>query len=69
VLIVSGVFDSVSAGVLIYSGLVEVMAREFLLSSHGENQEGRRKDVRSVFAAFFWLCVGAAAMAVLGKWA
>ncbi|KAL4864140.1 Zinc/iron permease [Aspergillus spectabilis] len=69
VLIVSGVFDSVSAGVLIYSGLVEVMAREFLFNSHGENQEGRGKDVRSVFAAFFWLCVGAAAMAVLGKWA
>ncbi|KAL3454391.1 Zinc/iron permease [Aspergillus insuetus] len=79
VLIVSGVFDSVSAGVLIYSGLVEVMAREFLLHEHvyshshlrgeGEGREGRRKDVRSVFAAFFWLCVGAAAMAVLGKWA
>ncbi|KAL3486411.1 Zinc/iron permease [Aspergillus germanicus] len=68
VLIVSGVFDSISAGVLIYSGLVEVMAREFLFNSHGENQ-GEKRDVRSVFAAFFWLCVGAAAMAVLGKWA
>jgi zinc transporter 1/2/3 len=79
VLIVSGVFDSVSAGVLIYSGLVEVLAREFLVQpglhqySQGEGQgeggEGRRKDVSGVFAAFFWLCVGAAAMAVLGKWA
>jgi zinc transporter 1/2/3 len=68
VLVVSGVFDSVSAGVLIYSGLVEVMAREFLFHPHEENQ-GEKRDVRSVFAAFFWLCVGAAAMAVLGKWA
>ncbi|KAL2853975.1 Zinc/iron permease [Aspergillus pseudodeflectus] len=68
VLIVSGVFDSVSAGVLIYSGLVEVLAREFLVQP-GLGGEGRRKDVRGVFAAFFWLCVGAAAMAVLGKWA
>ncbi|KAJ0415166.1 Zinc/iron permease [Aspergillus carlsbadensis] len=80
VLVVSGVFDSVSAGVLIYSGLVEVMAREFLFQPEfhsrgkghggdGGDGDGRGRDVRSVFAAFFWLCAGAAAMAVLGKWA
>jgi solute carrier family 39 (zinc transporter), member 1/2/3 len=32
-LITNGVFDSISAGILIYTGLVELMAHEFLFSS------------------------------------
>jgi zinc transporter 1/2/3 len=35
-LIVNGVFDSLSAGILIYTGLVEVMAHEFIFSTHSE---------------------------------
>ncbi|KAL2822928.1 Zinc/iron permease [Aspergillus granulosus] len=63
-LIVSGIFDSISAGILIYTGLVELMAREFLF-----RREGGKREAGTVLAAFFWLCTGAAAMAVLGKWA
>jgi zinc transporter 1/2/3 len=33
-LIVNGVFDSLSAGILIYTGLVEVMAHEFIFNAH-----------------------------------
>jgi zinc transporter 1/2/3 len=31
-LIVNGVFDSISAGILIYVGLVELMAHEFMFT-------------------------------------
>ncbi|KAL3455826.1 Zinc/iron permease [Aspergillus heterothallicus] len=74
-LVVSGVFDAISAGILIYTGLVELMAGEFLFH-HGDARRGgweggdnTRRDPKTVLAAFFWLCAGAAAMAVLGKWA
>ncbi|KAL4881221.1 ZIP zinc/iron transport family [Aspergillus karnatakaensis] len=63
-LVVSGIFDSISAGILIYTALVELLAHEFLFSRSGE-----RKDPWTVLSAFFFLCLGAASMAVLGKWA
>ena len=63
-LIVNGVFDSVSAGILIYTGLVELMAHEFMFSSYM-----RRAGVRTVLAAFGMMCAGAGLMSVLGKWA
>lgn len=63
-LIVNGVFDSISAGILIYTSLVELMAHEFMFSS-----SMRRAPIREVLAAFILLCLGAALMALLGKWA
>lgn len=63
-LIVNGVFDSISAGILIYTALVELMAHEFMFSS-----SMRKAPIREVLAAFFLLCLGAALMALLGKWA
>ncbi|EGP92336.1 uncharacterized protein MYCGRDRAFT_66160 [Zymoseptoria tritici IPO323] len=63
-LIVNGVFDSLSAGILIYTGLVEVMAHEFIFSTH-MNQA----PVKVVLQAFGWMTLGAALMALLGKWA
>lgn len=61
--IVSGVLDSISAGILIYTGLVELLARDFLF-----NPERTRNSKR---LAFMVVCVfsGAALMALLGKWA
>jgi zinc transporter 1/2/3 len=61
--IVSGVLDSMSAGILIYTGLVELLARDFLF-----NDELTRDSKR---LAFMVVCVfvGAALMALLGKWA
>ncbi|CAI7649424.1 unnamed protein product [Penicillium pancosmium] len=63
-LIVNGVFDSISAGILIYTALVELMAHEFMFS-----HSMRQAPIRDVLAAFTLLCMGAALMAVLGKWA
>ncbi|KAB8229080.1 hypothetical protein ETB97_012432 [Aspergillus alliaceus] len=63
-LIVNGVFDSISAGILIYTALVELMAHEFMFSS-----SMRKAPIQHVLAAFFLLCLGALLMALLGKWA
>jgi len=32
--VVSGILDSISTGILIYIGLVELLARDFLFNSH-----------------------------------
>lgn len=63
-LIVNGVFDSISAGILIYTGLVELMAHEFMFSSYM-----RRAPIGVVMSAFGMMCLGAGLMALLGKWA
>ena len=63
-LIVNGVFDSISAGILIYTGLVELMAHEFMFSN-----SMRKAKLKVVLAAFGLMCLGAGLMALLGKWA
>lgn len=63
-LIANGVFDSISAGILIYTGLVELMAHEFMFSTYMQ-----RASIRTVLTAFFVMCLGAGLMALLGKWA
>ena len=63
-LITNGVFDSVSAGILIYTGLVELMAHEFMFSA-----TMRRAKLRVMLSAFGLMCLGAGLMALLGKWA
>ncbi|KAL2075728.1 hypothetical protein VTL71DRAFT_671 [Oculimacula yallundae] len=63
-LIVQGVFDSISAGILIYTGLVELMAHEFMF-----NPEMRKSSVKMMLFAYGCMCLGAGLMAVLGRWA
>jgi len=63
-MIINGVFDSISAGILIYTGLVELMAHEFMF-----NPEMRKSSIKMMMFAFFCMCVGAGVMALLGKWA
>jgi zinc transporter 1/2/3 len=63
-LITNGVFDSISAGILIYTGLVELMAHEFMFS-----ETMRKANIRVVLGAFGLMCLGAGLMALLGKWA
>ncbi|EME48709.1 hypothetical protein DOTSEDRAFT_67671 [Dothistroma septosporum NZE10] len=63
-LIANGIFDSLSAGILIYTGLVELMAHEFMFSSYMQ-----KAPMRTVLAAIGWMVVGALLMAILGKWA
>lgn len=53
-LITNGIFDSISAGVLIYTGLVELMAHEFMFSNYMQ-----RASIKTVLSAFFVMCLGA----------
>lgn len=63
-LLVNGIFDSVSAGILIYTGLVELMAHEFMF-----NVEMRKSSIGMTLSAFGCMSLGAGLMALLGKWA
>ncbi|PBP18534.1 putative membrane zinc transporter protein [Diplocarpon rosae] len=63
-LIIQGIFDSISAGILIYTGLVELMAHEFMFSA-----EMRKTSIGNLLLAFACMCIGAGLMAVLGRWA
>ncbi|EPE27076.1 hypothetical protein GLAREA_02990 [Glarea lozoyensis ATCC 20868] len=62
--IVNGVFDSISAGILIYTGLVELMAHDFMF-----NPEMRKASMKMLLLAYLCMCIGAGLMALLGKWA
>ena len=64
-LIANGVFDSISSGILIYTGLIELMAHEFIFS----NQFKGEHSLRNMLTAYFIMCCGAALMALLGRWA
>ncbi|KAF7908216.1 uncharacterized protein EAF01_003971 [Botrytis porri] len=61
--VVSGVLDSISAGILIYTGLVELLARDFLFNPDLTHDKKR--------LTFMICCVilGTFVMALLGKWA
>ncbi|GAD98279.1 high affinity zinc ion transporter, putative [Paecilomyces variotii No. 5] len=61
--IVSGVLDSISAGILIYTGLVELLARDFLFDPCRTNS---RKQLGFMIVSTL---LGAGIMALLGKWA
>ncbi|KAK0390507.1 hypothetical protein NLU13_0011 [Sarocladium strictum] len=61
--IVNGIFDSISAGILLYTGFVEMIARDFLFNPDRSNDKGR--------LTFMVVCMflGAGIMALIGKWA
>lgn len=61
--IVSGVLDSISAGILIYTGFVELLARDFLFNPD------RTNDDRQLTFMVVCVLLGAGIMALLGKWA
>ncbi|KAK9447917.1 Zinc/iron permease [Limtongia smithiae] len=61
--IVQGVLDSISAGILIYTGLVELLARDFLFNPD------RTTNVKELMLQLFTVLFGAGIMALLGKWA
>jgi solute carrier family 39 (zinc transporter), member 1/2/3 len=62
-LISAGVFDAVSAGLLIYAGMVELLAHDFI---HGEMRTAPKGQM---YLAIVSLLVGCALMALLGRWA
>ncbi|ETV65227.1 hypothetical protein H257_18002 [Aphanomyces astaci] len=61
---VRGVLDSVAGGILVYTGIVELLTYQYTI-----NQEFHAKSggIRSLNYLFLWL--GAASMAIIGKWA
>ncbi|KAG6374854.1 Zinc/iron permease [Boletus reticuloceps] len=62
--IVSGVMDSLSAGILLYTGLVELMAHEFLFS-----KEMNKASTGKLAYALCCMLFGTGIMALLGRWA
>ncbi|KAF8239348.1 ZIP zinc/iron transport family [Tricholoma matsutake] len=62
--IVSGVLDSISSGILLYTGLVELLAHEFLF-----NKEMMSASNGQLVYALTCMCLGCGVMALLGKWA
>ncbi|KAB8074202.1 hypothetical protein BDV29DRAFT_201434 [Aspergillus leporis] len=62
-LIVRGVLNAISTGVLIYSGLVELLARDFLFDPC------RTKRRSHLLFMVFRTLLGAGIMALIGKWA
>ncbi|KAL0959151.1 hypothetical protein HGRIS_014438 [Hohenbuehelia grisea] len=63
-LITSGVMDSLSAGILIYTGLVELLAHEFLF-----NKEMMNGSSGKLAFALGSVMLGCALMSLLGRWA
>lgn len=64
-LLTNGIFDAISAGILFYAGLVELIGQEFFSSNQFKGPGGAKKSV------WAWVCMalGAGLMALLGKWA
>lgn len=62
--IVSGILDAISAGILLYTGLVELLAHEFLFQP-----AMRTAPLSKVLLSLGTVCLGAGIMALLGRWA
>lgn len=62
--IVSGTLDALSAGVLLYTGLVELLAHEFLF-----NPKMHEASTGKIVWACSCMILGAGIMALLGRWA
>jgi len=60
-LIVEGILDSISAGILIYMALVDLIAADFM-------SKKMRCNVRLQIVSYFALFIGAALMASLAVW-
>ncbi|KAI5459303.1 Zinc/iron permease [Mariannaea sp. PMI_226] len=61
--VVSGVLDAISAGILLYTGFVEMLARDFLYNPQ------RTNDKKRLAFMLVSLYLGTFVMSLLGKWA
>ncbi|CAI6093342.1 unnamed protein product [Clonostachys chloroleuca] len=68
-LIAIGTLDALSAGMLVWVGLVEMWAADWVTGSHGRKAELADANVITTCVAFFGLISGLVLMSVLGKWA
>ncbi|CEQ39430.1 SPOSA6832_00954 [Sporobolomyces salmonicolor] len=62
--IVSGVLDACSSGILLWAGLVECLAHDFVFDQKMVNAENSE-----LFFSCFFVLFGAGIMALLGRWA
>ncbi|KAH7335131.1 ZIP-like iron-zinc transporter [Rhizoctonia solani] len=62
--IVGGIFDSISAGILLYTGLVELLAHEFIF-----NPSMHRAPMGKLLYACGMMVLGAGLMSLIGRWA
>jgi zinc transporter 1/2/3 len=64
-----GTLDAVSAGILVWVGVVEMWAGDWMIGSHGHPAHLADADIMTVCLAGFGLVAGLVVMSVLGKWA
>lgn len=68
-IIAIGTLDALSAGILVWVGVVEMWAGDWMVGSHGAKAELSDADGLTVGIAGFGLVGGLVVMSVLGKWA
>lgn len=68
-IIAIGTLDALSAGILVWVGLVEMWAADWMVGSHGHKAELAEADFLTVTLAGLGLVSGLVLMSVLGKWA
>jgi len=65
-LLLMGILEAISAGALIYTGLVELLTFGLTLNPKFSSKSSSKA---SIVSAFFGIYCGASAMAIIGKWA
>lgn len=68
-LLAIGTLDALSAGILVWVGLVEMWAADWMTGAHGKRPELADANLLTVGLAGFALVAGMALMSLLGKWA
>ncbi|KAG6031337.1 hypothetical protein E4U41_007607 [Claviceps citrina] len=68
-IIAIGTLDALSAGILVWTGLVEMWAADWMTGFHGHKAELADADTLTVVLGGAGLMTGMALMSLLGKWA
>lgn len=68
-LIAIGTLDAVSAGILMWVGLVEMWAADWMTGGHGHKAELAEANILTTILAGLGLVAGLVVMSLLGKWA
>ncbi|KJK84217.1 hypothetical protein H634G_00580 [Metarhizium anisopliae BRIP 53293] len=68
-LLAIGTLDALSAGILVWTGVVEMWAADWMTGSHGHKAELADADMLTVGLGVFGLVAGMVLMSFLGKWA
>ena len=63
-LLMVGIMNSISSGLLVFAGLVELLAEDFLSDESWQELRGKKR-----ITAFICVVAGAAGMSIVGAWA